>query len=110
MSYANRPCGRKARMSALSKVGMSVSCLLVERFGGCGSDGCGADEQARAESDRCTGAARWASGWGFGGGRSDAPHEAADPPAVKALPGWRCTCDCQPAAWPAIEQPPARRC
>src|SRR5882724_4271608 len=37
--------------SALSKVGMSVFSLLVVRFGGCGSDGCGADEQARAESD-----------------------------------------------------------
>src|ERR1700687_2344110 len=45
------PCGGKAKMSALSKVGMSVFFLLVERFGGCGSDGCGADEQARAESD-----------------------------------------------------------
>jgi hypothetical protein len=54
---ANIACRRKAKMSALSKVGMSVFCLLVVRFGGCGSDGCGADEQTRAESDRCTGAA-----------------------------------------------------
>jgi UvrD-like helicase family protein len=46
-----RQCRRKAKMSALSKVGMSVFSLLVVRFGGCGSDGCGADEQARAESD-----------------------------------------------------------
>jgi hypothetical protein len=46
-----RGCRRKAKMSALSKVGMSVFALLVVRFGGCGSDGCGADEQARAESD-----------------------------------------------------------
>jgi hypothetical protein len=44
-------CRRKAKMSALSKVGMSVFSLLVVRFGGCGSDGCGADEQKRAESD-----------------------------------------------------------
>jgi hypothetical protein len=29
---------------------MSVFFLLVVRFGGCGSDGCGADEQARTES------------------------------------------------------------
>jgi hypothetical protein len=39
------------RRSALSKVGMSVFSLLVVRFGGCGSDGYGADEQTRAESD-----------------------------------------------------------
>ena len=32
-------------MSALSKVGMSVSVLLVVRFGGRGFDWCGADEQ-----------------------------------------------------------------
>jgi hypothetical protein len=30
---------------------MSVFSLLVVRVGGCGSDGCGADEQTRAESD-----------------------------------------------------------
>ncbi len=42
---------RKAKMSALSKVGMSVFDLLVTGFGGWGSDGCCADEQARAESD-----------------------------------------------------------
>src|ERR1700736_6169551 len=39
--YANPSCRRKAKMSALSKVGMSVFSLLVVRFGGCGSDGCG---------------------------------------------------------------------
>jgi hypothetical protein len=49
--FPNPDCRRKAKMSALSKVGMSVFSLLVVRFGGCGSDGCGADEQARAESD-----------------------------------------------------------
>ena len=38
-------------MSALSKVEMSVFFLLVVRFGGYGSDGRCADEQARAESD-----------------------------------------------------------
>jgi hypothetical protein len=43
-------CRRKAKMSALSKVGMSVFDLFTG-FGGWGSDGCGADEQARAESD-----------------------------------------------------------
>jgi hypothetical protein len=37
----NVRCRRKAKMSALSKVGMSVFLLLVVRFGGCGSDGCG---------------------------------------------------------------------
>ena len=44
-------CRREAKMPALSKVGMSVFSLLVVRFGGCGSDGCGAAGQARAESD-----------------------------------------------------------
>src|ERR1700694_4363228 len=34
-------CRRKAKMSALSKVVMSVFSLLVVRFGGCGSDGTG---------------------------------------------------------------------
>jgi hypothetical protein len=43
-------CRRKAKMSALSKVGMSVFFLLVVRFGGCGSDGRGVDEQTRTES------------------------------------------------------------
>jgi hypothetical protein len=42
-------CRRKAKMSALSKVGMSVFDLFTG-FGGWGSDGCGADEQARAEN------------------------------------------------------------
>ena len=32
-------CRRKAKMSALSKVGMSVFALLVVGFGGEGSDG-----------------------------------------------------------------------
>src|SRR5258706_5383599 len=36
---ANGRCRRKAKMSALSKVGMSVLSLLVVRVGGCGSDG-----------------------------------------------------------------------
>src|ERR1700738_1088131 len=98
-------CRRKAKMSALSKVGMSVFSLLVVRLGGCGSDECGADEQARAESDRCTGAARWPSADGPGGGRSDAGHPAADPSVVEAIPRWQCACDCEPAAWSAIEQP-----
>jgi len=48
--YANKQCKRKAKMSALSKVGMSVFDLFTG-FGGWGSNGCGADEQARAESD-----------------------------------------------------------
>src|SRR5437588_7651543 len=48
---ANDSCSSKAKMSALSKVEMSVFYLLVVRFGGCGSDGCGADEQTRAEPD-----------------------------------------------------------
>src|SRR5260370_38543822 len=95
-------------MSALSKVGMSVFFLLVVRFGGCGSDGCGADEQARTESDRCTGAARWPSADGLGGGRSDAGHPAADPSVVEARPGLRGGCDCGPAAWSAIAQPRIR--
>src|SRR6202051_704707 len=102
---AKETCRRKAKMSALSKVGMSVFCLLVVRFGGCGSDGCSADEQARAESDRCTGAARWASPDGLGGGRSDAGHPAAAPSLVEAIPRWRCASDCEPAAWSAVEQP-----
>jgi hypothetical protein len=38
-------------MSALSKVGISVFYLVVVRFGGCGSDGVGADEQTIVESD-----------------------------------------------------------
>jgi hypothetical protein len=50
LRIANFRCRRKAKMSALSKVGMSVFFLLVVRFGGCGSNGCGADEQTRDES------------------------------------------------------------
>ena len=46
---AKATCNSKAKMSALSKVGMSVFYLLVVRFGGYGSDECGADEQARAD-------------------------------------------------------------
>ena len=47
--FANASCSSKAKMSALSKVGISVFSLLVVRVGGCEPDGCGADEQARAE-------------------------------------------------------------
>jgi hypothetical protein len=43
---------RKAKMSALSKVGMSVFSLLVVRFGGYGSDGCGADVSEVLEPGR----------------------------------------------------------
>jgi hypothetical protein len=41
-------CSSKAKMSALSKVEMSVSAPFWE-FGGCHFDGHGGDEQARAE-------------------------------------------------------------
>jgi hypothetical protein len=41
-------CSSKAKMSALSKVEMSVSPPFWE-FGGCHFDGHGGDEQARAE-------------------------------------------------------------
>jgi hypothetical protein len=41
-------CRRKAKMSALSKVEMSVSAPFWE-FGGCHFDGHGVDEQARTE-------------------------------------------------------------
>ena len=45
---ANGCCSSKAKMSALSKVEMSVSPPSWE-FGGCHFDGHGGDEQARAE-------------------------------------------------------------
>jgi hypothetical protein len=45
---ANDRCSSKAKMSALSKVEMSVSAPFWE-FGGCYFDGHGDDEQARAE-------------------------------------------------------------
>jgi hypothetical protein len=45
---ANERCSSKAKMSALSKVEMSVSAPFWE-FGGCYFDGHGGDEQARAE-------------------------------------------------------------
>jgi len=45
---ATRVCRRKAKMSALSKVEMSVSAPFWE-FGGCHFDGHGGDEQARAK-------------------------------------------------------------
>jgi len=60
-------------MSALSKVGMSVSSLLVVRFGGCGSDGVVLMRQG-AESDWCPGAAWCGSAGHPGGGRSDVPY------------------------------------
>src|ERR1700722_10612877 len=41
-------CSSKAKMSALSKVEMSVSAPVWD-FGGCHFDGHGGDEQARAE-------------------------------------------------------------
>jgi hypothetical protein len=46
--FAKDVCSSKAKMSALSKVEMSVSALFWE-FGGCHFDGHGGDEQARAE-------------------------------------------------------------
>src|SRR3954471_21741082 len=48
-------CRRKAKMSALSKVKMSVSCPSGSRNGGGGTDERGADEQTRAKPDRCSG-------------------------------------------------------
>ena len=48
VSYPNDVCSSKAKMSALSKVEMSVSAPFWE-FGGCRFDGHGGDEQARAE-------------------------------------------------------------
>jgi hypothetical protein len=48
IQFANLPCRRKAKMSALSKVEMSVSAPFWE-LGGCHFDGHGGDEQARAE-------------------------------------------------------------
>src|SRR4051812_22626638 len=48
-------CRRKAKMSALSKVKLSVSCPSGSGNGGCGTDERGADEQTRAEPDRCFG-------------------------------------------------------
>ena len=44
----NDRCSSKAKMSALSKVEMSVSAPFWE-FGGCHFDGHGGDEQARAK-------------------------------------------------------------
>jgi hypothetical protein len=46
--FAKIMCSSKAKMSALSKVEMSVSAPFWE-FGGCHFDGHGGDEQARAE-------------------------------------------------------------
>ncbi len=46
--WTNIRCSSKAKMSALSKVEMSVSAPFWE-FGGCYFDGHGGDEQARAE-------------------------------------------------------------
>ncbi len=46
--FPNPNCSSKAKMSALSKVEMSVSAPFWE-FGGCHFDGHGGDEQARAE-------------------------------------------------------------
>jgi hypothetical protein len=46
--WAHFMCSRKAKMSALSKVEMSVSAPFRE-FGGCHFDGHGVDEQARTE-------------------------------------------------------------
>ena len=46
--YANRYCSSKAKMSALSKVQMSVSSPLGD-FGGCHFDERGVDEQTRTE-------------------------------------------------------------
>src|SRR5260221_14634615 len=46
--FATHICSSKAKMSALSKVEMSVSAPFWE-FGGCNFDGHGGDEQARAE-------------------------------------------------------------
>ena len=46
--FVNAECSSKAKMSALSKVEMSVSAPFWE-FGGCNFDGHGGDEQARAE-------------------------------------------------------------
>src|SRR6266403_2322195 len=54
---AKRECSSKAKMSALSKVEMSVSAPFWE-FGGCYFDGHGGDEQARAEPSGCSGTAR----------------------------------------------------
>jgi hypothetical protein len=48
LASANISCSSKAKMSALSKVEMSVSAPFWE-FGGCHFDGHGGDEQARAE-------------------------------------------------------------
>jgi hypothetical protein len=48
IAYANVVCSSKAKMSALSKVEMSVSAPFWES-GGCHFDGHGGDEQARAE-------------------------------------------------------------
>src|SRR3954454_24351617 len=52
---AKRPCRRKAKMSGLSKVKLSVSCPSGSGNGGCRSDGRCADEQTRAEPDRYPG-------------------------------------------------------
>ena len=48
ISFTNISCSSKAKMSALSKVEMSVSAPFWES-GGCHFDGHGGDEQARAE-------------------------------------------------------------
>jgi hypothetical protein len=48
LNGGDKKCRRKAKMSALSKVEMSVSAPFWE-FGGCHFDGHGGDEQARAE-------------------------------------------------------------
>ena len=53
--YGKRRCRRKAKMSALSKVKLSVSYPLGSRDGGGRSDERGADEQTRTQPDRCSG-------------------------------------------------------
>src|SRR3954454_20696902 len=55
LSGNDRGCRRKAKMSALSKVKLSVSYPLGSRDGGGRSDERGADEQPRTQPDRCSG-------------------------------------------------------
>src|SRR5215213_7317851 len=57
-AYANNASRRQAKMSALSKVKLSVSCPVGSGNGGGRSDGRGADEQTRTQPDRCPGPPR----------------------------------------------------
>ena len=81
-------CRRKAKMSALSKVKMSVSCASRSRDGGGRSDERGADEQTRAEPDRCSGPPRERPAHPRCGRGAVAGQRASSLPPEAPLSGW----------------------